>query len=320
MAMTRKRLLLIILAGTLAVLVIAIFSHPYGRQLVFGPRIDGMPLAWWQDCFRADASRQSDDSLVTKAMEWFGIRRPSAVWGLPPDRLLELVLTLQHDPAGSVRARVARTLGQFADRREGFDTLVELLEDDEPEVRRAAASILARDEPRFQLPLPALTDRMQDTDEQCRFWAAFAIARHVKTRDPAAAAVLRQAALSTDGLVQVDAFGCLCVLAKSEPAYYGDIADCLREEASLRRLAPGYMRTSGPGSTPILVELLDDQDLIVRDDAIHALGELGPAAAAAIPALVRLTDGPEPRLRQSAMTALSKIDPERYPEKKNSTR
>ena len=60
--------------------------------------------------------------------------------------------------------------------------------------------------------------------------------------------------------------------------------------------------------------------LIVRDDAIHALGELGPAAAAAIPALVRLTDGPEPRLRQSAMIALSKIDPERYPEKKNSTR
>ena len=43
--MTRKRLLRIGVYGSLASVVLLFLLHPYSRQMIFGPRIRGQPLA-----------------------------------------------------------------------------------------------------------------------------------------------------------------------------------------------------------------------------------------------------------------------------------
>jgi HEAT repeat protein len=47
----------------------------------------------------------------------------------------------------------------------------------------------------------------------------------------------------------------------------------------------------------------------VRLAATETLGQIGPAAAAALPVLGRLRSDPDPRVRQAAITARGKIDP-----------
>jgi hypothetical protein len=43
--MSRKRFSRLILCGVLALAVVSFFAHPYTRQIVFGPTIDGIPLS-----------------------------------------------------------------------------------------------------------------------------------------------------------------------------------------------------------------------------------------------------------------------------------
>jgi HEAT repeat protein len=50
--------------------------------------------------------------------------------------------------------------------------------------------------------------------------------------------------------------------------------------------------------------------------AARSLGKLGAESKPAIPALVRALSDPHEPTRTAAADALSKIDPERYPERK----
>src|SRR5437867_3950128 len=134
MVMTRKRRLLIVLGSVLAVLVIAFFSHPYGRQLVLGPKIRGVPFWAWQQQFRKHATR-GDDDFTTQALGWIGIKLPEPAWiGTDPD-MLPVVLSLADDPDPRVRSEVARWLGVVPRTAEAEETLIHLLDDPEPKVR-----------------------------------------------------------------------------------------------------------------------------------------------------------------------------------------
>ena len=68
---TRKRPLLIVLGGTAIVIVAAFFAHPYGRQLVFGPRIRGVPLWSWQQQFR---KAFANDDFIASTLAQFGVK------------------------------------------------------------------------------------------------------------------------------------------------------------------------------------------------------------------------------------------------------
>jgi HEAT repeat protein len=58
---------------------------------------------------------------------------------------------------------------------------------------------------------------------------------------------------------------------------------------------------------PLLIEMLEVPEFGARYPAVTALGEIGPAAKAAIPALLQARE--DPQLRFAANTALGKIDP-----------
>lgn len=95
--MTRKNWLRVGTYGTLSVIVLLFLAHPYTRQTLFGPRVGGMPLAYWQDCFRDDAlPSEPKPSLTAKALRFVGFnkttREPSAAEMLP------VVLSLRDDP------------------------------------------------------------------------------------------------------------------------------------------------------------------------------------------------------------------------------
>jgi len=59
-------------------------------------------------------------------------------------------------------------------------------------------------------------------------------------------------------------------------------------EAFVRRDAVDAVSKLGSSGLPLLIELLQDKDGNVRDDAVTSLGTLGPNAAASVPALIPL--------------------------------
>lgn len=61
-------------------------------------------------------------------------------------------------------------------------------------------------------------------------------------------------------------------------------------------------------TVPVLIEALDDPNAVA--DAAQMLGELGPAATAAVPALRQATSSADPELRDAAQEALRRITPE----------
>jgi HEAT repeat protein len=70
------------------------------------------------------------------------------------------------------------------------------------------------------------------------------------------------------------------------------------------------LRTAGPraaGAVPILIELLKDRQIDIYVEAANCLGEIGPAAAQAVPELERLRYDPDPQAGQAAESALEKI-------------
>ena len=72
---------------------------------------------------------------------------------------------------------------------------------------------------------------------------------------------------------------------------------------------------NSPAAVPLLIELLRDSDPVVRRYAADCLGDLGPAAAPAVPALLRALGDEEQggmviTVGGAAAYALQKIDPE----------
>jgi len=66
-------------------------------------------------------------------------------------------------------------------------------------------------------------------------------------------------------------------------------------------------------AVPALIELLKDQDGLVRRMAAYALGEIGPKAKAAVPALQPLMSDPVREVMTQAANSLRAIDPASAP-------
>ena len=66
----------------------------------------------------------------------------------------------------------------------------------------------------------------------------------------------------------------------------------------------------GPAVVPYLIDALDDDHRAVREGVAHALGDLGPAAEAAVPALIgRVKADDDDFVRWKAVRALGFIGP-----------
>jgi len=60
-------------------------------------------------------------------------------------------------------------------------------------------------------------------------------------------------------------------------------------------------------AVPVLIELVQEPDWLVRAEAVEALGEIGEAASAAVPVLVKVLNDPNGSVRGNATLALGKI-------------
>jgi hypothetical protein len=68
------------------------------------------------------------------------------------------------------------------------------------------------------------------------------------------------------------------------------------------------LRRGDPDAVPVLIELLKDDNSIVRQEAILILARIGPAARDAVPALQQALNDPDEQVRARAITALRQIE------------
>src|SRR5260370_11757053 len=75
MAVSRQQKLRIGVYGTLGLVLLLLLLNPYGRQMVFGPRVRGLPLSYWQNRYReAVAWSASENTLTSRMLTIVGIR------------------------------------------------------------------------------------------------------------------------------------------------------------------------------------------------------------------------------------------------------
>jgi HEAT repeat protein len=99
--------------------------------------------------------------------------------------------------------------------------------------------------------------------------------------------------------------------AAGRPAV-GPLTELLKsEDPVLRRQAARALGKLGPISLPAVGELVrllrSDPDALVREHAAEALGDIGPEAAAGVPALVGALKDPVPRVRRDAVRSLGQM-------------
>ena len=81
------------------------------------------------------------------------------------------------------------------------------------------------------------------------------------------------------------------------------------QEPIRRKVDPAAdLRRGDPDAVPVLIELLKDDNSIVRQEAILILARIGPAAGDAVPALQRALNDSDEQVRARAITALRQIE------------
>src|SRR5205085_171038 len=87
------------------------------------------------------------------------------------------------------------------------------------------------------------------------------------------------------------------------------LVGCLGDRERRRLAEPALVRM-GPAALPALEAALENPDAQVRGAAAGVLGDLGPAAAPAVPALAKRLAAPDHKeMRQAAAVALGQIGP-----------
>jgi hypothetical protein len=332
MAMTRKRLVRPIVYGTLGLLVLVFCAHPYSRQMVFGPRVDDMPLAYWQDNFRTWCYLHEDGvdqaPIASKVFHWLGWSPRRRCPNLPSitareylpinkeDRMI-ILLSLADDADSGVRGMVAHELKYGYPPAESVPQLMRMLDDPTAWVRGMAAYALSFIEPRPEEAIPRLLELLEDPDLACRVSAACAAWSIGQGRHREVLPVLRLGFSDPD----VDHRSGLACWIGHHMAECDDaltlLADCAASDPEFRVRVQAAMafQKFGQRGVPGLAAMLRDPDPTVRHIAVSNLGLLGAQAKEALPALHVLLADSDQAVRQDAERALSQIDPERYPDR-----
>jgi HEAT repeat protein len=82
---------------------------------------------------------------------------------------------------------------------------------------------------------------------------------------------------------------------------------------AVRQAALQALEKLGGDAVPILIKALVGPDLLLRREAAHTLGRLGPLAASAVPELIAALQVADRRLVQESAKALGEIGPEAGP-------
>jgi HEAT repeat protein len=240
-----------------------------------------------------------------------------------------VVQSLKHsDP--SMRMRAASVVSEYEMYSPGIiSALSEAVDDSSPVVRRAALQTLADAGPAAIGALPQLTLMLKEPDEYLRLSAADALWRISPEQAIVVVPLLitlidvqetRSASGQTSGgdrqaleTAAVHVLGEMGPLAKDAAPVVRDLlqrgGDDLRFSAAdaLRHIDPA----SAPELVPLFVQLLASTNDLYQPEVIEVLGEIGPAAAKAVPTLIAFLNNEDDTTRLAAASALWRIDPQK---------
>lgn len=194
------------------------------------------------------------------------------------------------DPAA--REAAARDLGRLGWlARDALPALTAATDDPDARVREAAAQAVGQMGPDAVHELAGL---LAHRDKYVRRHAVWGLGR---LGPPAGAAIpaLGRALKDKDPRTASGAAQALGGLGADGAAAVGALAEAMRgTNIVLCRLAARALSQIGPPALETLTAHLENSDPFVRGEAALAVGWMGPAAAAAVPALIRVVRGTGP--------------------------
>jgi HEAT repeat protein len=277
----RKKWFLRILAFLLIAALGFVLLSPYYRQLVFGPRIQGVPLCAWQEQYRRQQQKQglweADPSFFDKVREWFRSKSVNAeAWKALGDAgKAQVLLSMIDDADVAMRKKIATDLHSLQPEL-AEQGLVRLFDDPDDEVREKALS--------GNVYSPARSAKLQELlrhpDARKRTFAVkwFAII-HWRDRE--------SLDVSTGMLADSDA--------------------SVRAEAALRLSLFWKGRRMGEESVPQLLAMLKDPDPICRVQAAFAAWCLGKNTGDTIPVLRQALKHEDEKVRRAAIGCFTQL-------------
>jgi HEAT repeat protein len=272
----------------------------------------------------------SDETLVVPALlplladENVAVRRSIVntlgQFGPKSKKVLAVLGGRLRDPSEhpSVRSSAAYGLGNLG--QPAVPVLRDALEDQEAEVRVAAATALWRSTKQAAPLLPILVPALTHPDVRIREQAVHGLAR-IDPSIPEVVSALVQALADSEPRVRWPACGALASIhwtsREQARAVIQPLTRLVRDEkhdATLRAAirALGHIGPEAASAVPFLTALLERPDQTLRAEVAQALGEIGSGAKEAVPALLAIYQrGTAPFAdRQAVITALHRIDPE----------
>ena len=190
-----------------------------------------------------------------------------------------------------------------------------MLDDSEAAVRAAAASALARMNPKPAEALPRLLELLEDPDANCRRHAAHAVWQIGKEKRREIVTIFRQALRDADHLTRLEAARWLEEMEQDAMDALPDLAELAFGDPTIHVKAAATMALAKLGlpAMPVLTKLLRHSDRDVRSNAAYGLGRIGPAAKDSVQDIQPLLSDRDLYVRMAAIDALHRIDREQFP-------
>jgi HEAT repeat protein len=217
------------------------------------------------------AIHDADPTVIANAVD--------ALASLGPKIVPRLINALKNK---DLRLHAARVLGRIGpEAKEAAPALAAALDDAEGEYRREVQFALGAIGPAAAPAVPSLIESLDSDDDQIRNSAVYALGR-IGPAAKTSASALTKLLSSEDDFVR---FSALWALVRIEP--------------NDKQLAAA--------AVPAMVVLLADSRELVRAEAATTLGELGPAAKAALPDLKKASADANPTVSAAAKQSIERI-------------
>lgn len=211
------------------------------------------------------------------------------------------------EPDFEVRLRVAGVLSRFRkDGAQAIPTLREALKRDDAVTRRSGMFYLVEMGPVAAIALPDMLATMDDPDDEVRRGALHAISLHQHTHEEVTPAII--AALNDPANRNAAA----SILSRSKPKQaVPALIHCLNDEDLVFRAAAAFaLAHIKPDTKPLLPALIGLFEMTEQTIVVHALAQLGPLAAPALPQLSEALDNKSADIRRAAVSAIGAIGPD----------
>ncbi|MCI0681367.1 MAG: HEAT repeat domain-containing protein [Gemmataceae bacterium] len=307
----RKRIIRRVLALLALALVGAALVVPYYRQLLFGPKHQGVPLCVWQDQLRRQTLGDNDPGWLAKVRKWFQPKADSlAKIELTREDRIAIWFTFLDDPVPGMRVRAVQALWGSHHHHWGSTLWGEKY-----------VSFLYRDtialsgtRTVYVQSVRASNIRISGTILWDGTQSVVGFSAGPIDPPPPVAPHLIRMLDDPSADVRQAAFGALNAQGKEAAPAFPRLFELLGHDDPTRRtLAAQALNATHPKTPPWLERLmaiLDDPHADVRRTAVGCLNHWNDRrmAVAAGPRLVHALRDPDPTIRMQAATTLGTLD------------